>query len=225
MKVSELFLQEDATQNYQGGDIRMMSGTKSFLATPAPDKIRGVFSVEATKLTSFEGGPSEVTGKFYCTDNKELTSLEGCPSKVGEFHCVWNDALTDLRGAPTELTDGLILVTKNNALTSLEGCPKEIFKNFHCNDNPSLTSLQGIHKIFKGGYIDGWINLSGCPIKSHILGLLLIKKLNAVVINQFSSDEFKAAVKIINKHLQGDRDVIDCQQEMIEAGLKQYAQL
>jgi len=60
-----------------------------------------------------------VTGSFYCHDNK-LTSLEGSPVEVGgDFVCYHNN------------------------LTSLDGCPKSIGRNFYCQYN-NLTSLEGM---------------------------------------------------------------------------------
>ena len=52
-----------------------------------------------------------------------------------------------------------------------------------------------------------------------LLGLLLIDGLQKVFL-----DNMKVRV-IINKHLKGDRDVFACQEELIEAGFEDFAQL
>ena len=57
------------------------------------------------------------------------------------------------------------------------------------------------------------------PITSCVLGLLLIDGLRGVWF-----DNGKLEI-IMNKHLAGDRDVFACQEELIEAGFDEYAQL
>jgi hypothetical protein len=76
-------------------------------------------------LSTLEGYPEEVGGKFYCYDDN-LESLEGAPKKVGGDHgylrgfdYVWNDNQTSLKGAPVYV--GRDFDGRNNNLTSLEG--------------------------------------------------------------------------------------------------------
>ena len=76
--------------------------------------------------------------------------------------------------------------------------------------------------------IGGYANFISNPIKSHVLGLLLIDGLEEVSFESFSigADAAKHKVaQIINKHLKNGRDVFACQEELIEAGLDEYAQL
>ena len=141
----------------------------------------------------------------------------------GYIHCS-NCSLTSLKGMPRHVGRDVNVV--KNDLKSLEFCPNKIDGDFYFNSN-KLTSLQGIHKLFKDGYIQGEIQLTGNPIKSHLLGLLLIPRLTTVFADDApkSLPELVAAIDIINRHLEGKRDIIDCQQELIAAGLKAYAQL
>jgi hypothetical protein len=158
----------------------------------APSEVGGKFSCSNNNLTSLKGAPSEVGGKFYCSDNS-LTSLEGSPSKVGgNFYC------------------------SHNNLTSLKGAPSEVGGGFSCANN-NLTSLEGIHLQISSIAHTG--DFSNNPIKSHVLGLLLIDGLQKI-----SLDNTKVE-KIINKYLKGSRDVMDCQNELMDAGLDKYAQL
>jgi hypothetical protein len=55
-----------------------------------------------------------------------------------------------------------------------------------------------------------------------VLGLLLIDGLKAAFFSQGWNDELQT---IINKHLAGERDVFACQEELIENGLEDFAQL
>jgi hypothetical protein len=92
-------------------------------------------------------------------------------------------------------------------------------------DNKYLKSLEGIHLHIKSiGYNAGTsgrgtINFIRCPIESHVLGLLLIENLKYVTLDN------QKVKTIINKYLDGSRDVFECQQELMDAGLDEYAQL
>ena len=103
-----------------------------------------------------------------------------------------------------------------NKLTSLEGAPSSVGGNLSCFNN-KLTSLHNIHKQIK--YIGGIATFNDNPIISHVLGLLLIDGLKEVFL-----DNKKVRV-ILNKHLEGDRDVFACQEELIENGYEEFAQL
>lgn len=105
----------------------------------------------------------------------------------------------------------------NNFLTSLEGCPKIVKRDFDCNDN-KLVSLKDIHKHVHE--IGGNIYLEGNQITSHVLGLLKIKRLRAVRMSNNPNIE-----QIINRHLRGGRNLLACQEEMMDAGLDDFAQL
>ena len=56
------------------------------------------------------------------------------------------------------------------------------------------------------------------PIESHVLGLLKIKGLQEVRLDDIQ------LTKIINKYLPLG-DLLDCQEELIEAGYEEFAQL
>ena len=57
-------------------------------------------------------------------------------------------------------------------------------------------------------------------LKTHMLGILLIKDLKKISF----SDNIEVQ-NIINKHLDGDRDILECQEELITNGLKEFAKL
>ena len=178
----------------------------------AGKKWEGNFICDDKKLTSLEGAPSSISGNFSCYFN-QLTSLEDAPSSVSDnFSCYYNQ-LTSLKGAPSSV--GNHFLCHNNQLTSLEGAPSKVGGDFYCNNN-KLTSLCNIHKQIKviGGNFNGTKN----PIKSHVLGLLKIKKLQKVYLDN------KEVQNIINKYLP-EGDLFVCQQELIDAGYEEYAQL
>lgn len=151
-----------------------------------------------SNLTSLEGSPKHVTEDFTCNDNC-LKSLVGGPEYVGaEFYCF------------------------NNHLTSLEGVPSYIGGEFMCHNN-NLTSLHNIHKQIK--HIGVVADFQQNPIKSCVLGLLLIEGLEQVLIDDDSWMGEEPLQDILNRHLDNGKDVFACQEELIEAGFDEYAQL
>ena len=174
----------------------------------------GDFYCSRNWLTSLEGAPSHVVGDFYCSHNK-LTSLDGAPSHVGnDFYC-YSNWLTSLEGAPSHV--GGNFYCSYNKLTSLTGTPSHVGGSFYCDDN-ELTSLKDVHKHITE--IKGEFYAIKNPIKSHVLGLLLIKGVTGVHLDN------KQVAEILNRHLdKGRAGMLMAQEELIEAGLEEFAQL
>ncbi len=112
-------------------------------------KWKGDFNANMLGIVSLEGCPKEVTGNFFCANNK-LISLKGCPLYVGgSFKC--NDNwLTSLFGCPE--TVGQDFDCRNNRLTFLTGCPSKIKGYFDCSGN-NINFLNGCPKEV-GYYFD-----------------------------------------------------------------------
>lgn len=140
--------------------------------------------------------PKKINGDFNCYDNA-LTSLAYCPSEVGgTFTCSFND------------------------LTSLEHCPSEVGKIFYCEYN-KLTSLKDVHKQIKK--IGRDFRCYKNPIRSHILGLMLISIGGNISTGLGDGEDVDA---ILNKWKnRGRKGVLGCQRDLIDAGYKELAQL
>lgn len=141
-----------------------------------------------------------------------------------EYFSIDDCRLSTLKGSPRIVTGDFTAV--GNLITDLDGAPEEIGSSCNISKNPNLTSLTGIHKHIK--YIGYDLIISG-TIKSSILGILMIKNIKKVVLwdpsNISKLDDMVAAVQILNKHNKGNRDILECQEEMINAGLKEYAKI
>ena len=178
-----------------------------------PQKVDGDFYCSNNQLTSLEGCPQEVGGHFSCSGN-ELTGLVGCPQKVGgDFWCSGNE-LTGLVGCPQKV--GGTFYCHSNQLTTLKGGPQEVDGNFYCSFN-ELTNLKDIHKQIK--FIGGQANFLGNPIKSHVVGLLLINGLKHVYLDN------EEVMNILNKHVKADKDVLACIEELENAGFPEFAKI
>jgi hypothetical protein len=176
----------------------------------------GDFDCYNNKLTSLKGAPASVGGHFRCSFNN-LTSLEGAPSSVdGYFDCS-NNKLTSLEGAPASVGGNFECST--NKLTSLEDAPSSVDGYFSCSFN-NLASFEGIEKILKK--MDGNFYAEGNPLKSHVIGLLLMPGCKEVDIDN------KQVEEILNRHLKspfGKRRFFDCQSELLDANLDDWAKL
>ena len=157
-----------------------------------------IIILSSMMLTSLPDGiPREVTKNFNCNNNK-LTSLEGAPQLVGgDFWC------------------------NKNELTSLEGAPQSVDGVFWCNNN-ELTSLkreeiQHIKKIGAG------FMCADNPIRSHILGLMMISIGGEIKTELGDGEDVDA---ILNKWKnQGRKGVLGARRELLDLGYNQLAQL
>ena len=112
---------------------------------------------------------------------------------------------------------GGIFYCAHNKLTSLDGTPSHVNGNFDCSYN-KLTSLKDVHKHITE--IKGEFYAIKNPIESHVLGLLLIKGVTEVRLDN------KQVEEILNRHLgKGRAGMLMAQEELIEAGLEEFAQL
>ena len=156
-------------------------------------KLKELFETPERSILSVKGKQEDPYPRNFSCSYNQLTSLQGAPSVVkGGFSC------------------------HHNKLTSLEGAPSAVNGYFYCSFN-QLTSLAGIHKIIKE--IHGCANFYDNPIESNVLGLMRIKGLTKVYLDN------KQVMDILNKYLAGDRDIIKCQSELLDAGLEEYAKL
>jgi len=100
----------------------------------------------------------------------------------------------------------------NRLLNTLKNVPHTVDGDFSCGNCPTVSKLIRVKEI------NGKLNLFTTPI-TNLLYVLKIKGLKEV---HTGNDEIS---KILNKHLLGDRDIMECQEELIEAGFGDWAKL
>lgn len=143
-----------------------------------------------------------------------ITSLEGSPRNVYGHFSVLRCPLGALIGAPSKVTNDFSCIDCN--LNSVFGANIDILGDCLLDRN-SLNNLSNFHKHFKS--IHGRLSLKLNPIKSHVVSVLLIDKLTSIEMDD------KVIEHILNKQLAGNRDVLGCIDELIEAGYSNYAQI
>ena len=171
-----------------------------------------------------------INGNFNIRTSSRLTTLDGFPQHVtGNFSC--NIGYMDNRtavGGPVSV-GGHAEYDEGNGWCSFEGFPQMIGSYLSVGIE-YMDSISSIHKHIKAIghrlYLYGNNQLTG-----GLMGLFLIKGLTMVHVsnNDWVPDDVatatNSAIDIINKHLAGDRSGPNCQIELIDAGLSEYAKL
>ena len=177
-------------------------------------------SMEITNYTINSSGVVDVNNDVIISF-KKLTHIPIQFGKVnGDFNCN-NNELSSLKGAPQYIGGNFWFYKNQIKILSTETKIMYVGKEVDFEINP-LTSLSGIHKIFK--HVKKTMIIPS-TIQSHILGLILIRDL-VHVVNPTSSaltSSLKAAIEIINKHLKTDRDPMLAQRDLMKAGLREFA--
>ena len=177
---------------------------------------------------------------------KKISSLEGCPDQL-EVLSIGGDKnlLTNLKGMPKVITERCFLID-GKQLKSFEGAEGVSVKSLLSFTGCRFESLHNIHKAFSSV---GRLSFISNPVQSNVLGLLKIK--NLVEVQFMTDSEFNNYItnwddqprwdakyfaklslttklskvqQIINKHL-CKNDLLSAQQELIDMGLDEYAQL
>lgn len=139
----------------------------------------------------------QIDGDFKM-NNPEVSSMENAPTVVkGDFEC------------------------SDTKLASLEGLNVEVHGNVDLTGNTQLKQLTDIHHHFKkigGGEM--WIDLGQDPENERGgMGMVLIKGLTSVALVEGAVEE------LFNKCLEGEIDLFDLQEELIDGGFSQYARV
>jgi hypothetical protein len=198
---------------YDLSDNRLTSleGCPAFMET----SIRASYNY----LVDLMGAPTHIGGFLNVSDNR-ITTLLGCPETIdGSFFC-HNNPLLSLEYGPRTIGNDLNLTRTN--ISDLRGLPSYIGGNLVLENCGLLTSLANINRY--GRTLKGKIHLDGTLISSHILGIFLLIECKG--INYSGSGDRRTVTDIVNRHIsKGRSGMLSCQQELIEHGLHEYAQI
>jgi hypothetical protein len=155
----------------------------------------------------------------------EITDFEGCPEGVAEMRAGYCNIIT-LKGLPDTVQQ--LSLFKCKTLPEID----ILLPNLRRLSMPlsGLTNLKDIHKKCpKLEFIQ--LNASA-NIKSNILGLMKIPSLKMMVYSNLSdrkpgtyNTDYENALSFIEDGIKHNKNILDVQEEMIEAGLKDYAKL
>lgn len=155
-------------------------------------------------------------------DTKLLSSLENFPLRLGEGNLDSNNHLAKKKVLENSRKFALEFHEYNDHITTLEFFPEITIGSLFLQKVTHLN-LARCNKYMKE--VHGIISLSDF-YKGPVLSLLLVKGLKALDISRLGSAKSTTDVeKIINNHLGKDGDILECQEELITAGCKEYAKL
>lgn len=156
--------------------------------------------------------------------NNELIWYKGekCVIPINFRSCasdftITSDNLLSLKGVPRSIGGAFKL--KADGFTSVEYLPEEAEDIFiHTS---GIVELKGIEKWVKNTY-----SIYVPHDVKGLLSLVKIKSLNLISTWSNASDDLKRACEIVTKYCEANtHDVFACQEELIDAGLKDYAEL
>ena len=249
MRLREL---HEATNEFNVGDLVFHPNNKQSSLT-LPDNLKKVFDGKVldewdgdlnlksfNKITSLKGSPKHIKGEL--TLGGGIKDFSGCPlsaeriqlygiktsnckgltTQTSSISIFYSDGLVNLEGLENAGRAGYLHMAYCHGIESLEGIAKTV-RSVYFEKCSKLISLKGIHKhvpmvtTFRIATV----------IKSHILGLLKLEHLNELEYQpgyEFPDHESNKAFQILYAHLK-KKDLIACQQDLIDAGLDEYAQL
>lgn len=141
-----------------------------------------------------------------------LKSFEGFPDRISA------------RGSKEYGTAALVAITINNELQTLDGISRQINGDLRLGLCHNIN-WSNAHKHFD--YIDGFVTVSN-SYNGPMLWALKIPKLRMLHFDSISkaTPEQAQLMSILAKHLRTpERNVLACQEELIDNGLKDYAEL
>ena len=250
MKVSDIgtingkkiLLKNQVRDTWEGKFDLFLHGNKITSWEGIPKRINGYLNANSNSgLTSWEFAPEYAESVYLNLEN--IPTLVGIPKSKSSS--LLHGKMKNLNGLHDE-TYSLDFGYFNN-LSSVLGLPKGPVNNvefWQCNalnfplepigvkievnlsfsECAGITNFKNVHKTVSE--CREIIILDCVNVKSNILGFLKIKNLKKIV-NSRNNTDFDNAVKIIKKYLPNPtmEQIIDCQNELIEAGFEKYAEL
>lgn len=187
-----------------------------------PTEVTGSFKFSAQEITSMKHVPEKV-GKDFTVSSFKMKKFDYFPKEIGGELSIFNSRIETLDLLPKEVF-GKVSITENMFLRSIKGIPSIVHGNVLINGSRVVQSFEGLPKVIEGKLsLHSFGYLSETPPK-NILVVFKIKGLTQIEFTRPMAGDYKKVSDIVNKHLKTG-DMIECQEELIEAGFKEYARL
>ena len=161
---------------------------------------------------TIENGKLNTQGAFYL-DDQEITHVPVPFGTVGGSFQANIETLKSFENFPEFIKGNLY--TYDTDIDSFDGLHTEVDGGVDFTMNEKLTDWVGVYKHLIR--VSGRLKFDVDYIKRGGLGILLIKEVEEISSGDSDVD------KIFNKYLKGDRNVLDCQEELIDAGFARLA--
>lgn len=173
-------------------------------------KVDGQFSIVNTGLMSLEGCPEVITDTFIASANL-FKDLKHFPKKV-KGATLSHNQIKNFEGVG-EIDS---LIANSCKIDSLKGLPDGM-SYLELRFNERLTSLKDLPKNIQKLFIDE-------TLFRRDFTQFFIKGVKNIEVDIFTNHEMTLKIlRIVNKHLPNGRaGLIDCQDELIDAGFDEY---
>jgi hypothetical protein len=186
----------------------------------------GRYSIENGKVV-YKSDVLKITNRLVDENGELIIPFKSCK----ELN-IRSSNLTSFKNFPEEVTarflDAISFSSLSNTqikqIKNWEGFPKNIDGNVYLgHEKFSDLSYSKWNKVCE--QLEGELSIKR-NYEGPMLSFLLVKGLE--IINGRGLAKFDPnynAIKIVNKHLQNERDILECQEELISNGQKEYAKL
>lgn len=187
-----------------------------------PDMWSGEWNWLNNQRTTLKGSPKKMDGKYIVSGNL-METLEGSPKKVYGSYTARNCLKLRSTKGISELVTHDLNLSFNPKLTTIEYMPT-MCMDFVCVHTP--LDMRCLRKWSSNTVIKGEFYFT-LGEATNILNILM----SPAIIVGVAPDGPKCDVvqKIINKYIRsalpGQRDIHSCQEEMIDAGVGEYAKI
>jgi hypothetical protein len=204
---------------YSNGQLRTSSSDRlTKLPSPTPNKdlytryINCVIELENKAIKRLKKPIDEL--KIIGQSISSLSELE-LPDECRAI-TIKNTNIRNLIALPKQI-NSFIRIENNKQLSSLEGI-SEYNGAILILNNPKIDNLHNIHKLIKSMTRDFYFD---DEIKLSVLGLILIPGIREIISY---GDKTADVAKILSKHIKS-KDILECQEELITNGYRDYAKL
>ena len=185
-------------------------------------QVGGRFALSGSKIETLHvldgcGGSFASIEFDHCSNLKSLDGLSKYAMYGNVLDLTGCDSLTDLSGAANMTFAEVVITNPNTDLTT--PWPKSQMYFFSFTDEYSFKGIHKLQRVWEPSNI--WFTGPSIILPSNMLGLLMVRSLKKVKVSGVNSQ----LGDILTKHLRGDRDINECQEELIEAGFKAQAKL
>ena len=228
MKIRELFEENSNSEFAKKWISKWMAACTGNLAK---------YKNEISNCDFQNNGDVVYQGNLYILDDDFLDENKEIPIQVAQCRRfqIASTNITSFKNSPkfiagssNGINDWVFLLRKVfgdkedfNSLRSLEGITPIIPGNINLAPAHNL-SYSKVDKHIKE--IDGHLRISGQYV-GPLLSFLKVKKLDYIMAGVNPIDETDRACEIISAHLQSDRNIVACQEELFQNNLDMYAKL
>lgn len=148
----------------------------------------------------------------------EAITTNGNRDVGGDLLVIHFSELKSLSMLDVDSVAGKMMIIDCPKFSDASHMPIEIHGSLTVSGCESLQSLHGINRRLR--FVGGNVIVRRCDIRSHVLGLLLIKIAGTIQL------DVRPVTQILNQYKnQGRAGVLAAQRDLNKLGLKEYAQL